>query len=80
MVMWLNVDEVTTDRLIKYRIHGKVYTFRVPKEEMYESTPFAYCITNKKWAWLYPKHVFFKDEYTVEAEKIKDFYKDRDKK
>ena len=55
---------------VKYLINGKTYTFVIPDSESNEETPFAYCLTNKKWAWIYPKYVYFKDEIMLPAERI----------
>lgn len=55
---------------VKYIINGKTYTFAVPDSEVGEESPFAYCLTTKKWAWIYPNYVYFKDEIMLPAEKI----------
>lgn len=63
-------DLEKSNNIVLYRINGKVYKFAIPDSEIKEETPFAYCVTLNKWAWLYPKHVFFKNEFVLQAERI----------
>lgn len=59
-----------SEHIIKYRINDKVYKFSVPEDELYEDFPYAYCLTTRRWVWLYPKHVFVEGLGVVPAEKI----------
>lgn len=58
----------TDENVVKYKINGRIYTFIIA--ELDDSTPYGYCHTLKKWAWLFPNYIHDEDGNRVLAERI----------